>query len=470
VAIVSTGTKAGEARPAAAPVGKVAEKRGSDRPEGPAARALNAGVRLRRGMATPPGRLRAAGAVLVLLVLAFGAVAGWQVQTRASAADRLVSYSGPLSQDAAEIYRSLADADATAAGGFLLAAKEPASVRARYEKDLATAAELLSRAARTSTSGASQQWIAALNRQLPQYAGLVERARTYNRLGYPLGGAYLRYASALMQDTILPDAERLVDAETRRLDGDFDEAESFPWAAAVLAAIALAALIRYQVLLYRRTNRVFNIGLAGATLVLVASAVWLLVAVTGAASSLADSRGRGAGPLRSLNQARIDATQAHTAENLNLVARGSSDSYATRWDAEQRELSGGPGGPKGSFTEAQDEAPAAVAGQLAQAGRRLNEWLARHQEAAQREQAGDYDGALAVTVTADGGDTADAAFAAMDAALGDAAEAEKRAFADEARGVDGDLRAAALAAAVLAVPAAIGVVRGVGRRLADYRF
>ncbi|NUU21197.1 MAG: hypothetical protein HOV68_06730, partial [Streptomycetaceae bacterium] len=403
--------------------------------------------------------------------LAFGAVAAWQVEARARAADRLVSHSGPLSQDAAEIYRSLADADTTAAGGFLLAGDEPASVRERYDKDLATAAELLSRAAaRTSASSAGQQWIAAINRQLPQYAGLVDRARTYNRQGYPLGGAYLRYASTLMQDTILPDAQRLVDAETRRLDADYDQAEAFPWAAAALAAAGLAALAWYQLVLFRRTNRVFNIGLAGATVALLGSALWLVVGATGAASSLADSRTHGAEPLRSLYQARIDAAKAHTAENLNLVARGSSTVYATRWDAEQLDLTGKPDGPAGSLTQAQEDASGIAAERLAEARAQLVQWQERHKNAADLDEGGNYDGALRATITAVDGPTADAAFTAMDRAFDEAAAAEKRAFADAARDVDGDLRMLALGVGVLAVPAAVAVVWGIGRRLADYRF
>ena len=58
---------------------------------------------------TPPGRLRLAGVVLAVLTVAFGGLTAWQLETRASAADRVVSYSQPLSRDAAEIHRSLAD-------------------------------------------------------------------------------------------------------------------------------------------------------------------------------------------------------------------------------------------------------------------------------------------------------------------------------------------------------------------------
>ena len=84
--------------------------------------------RLRAAATTEPGRLRIIGAVLAVLVVAFGAVTAWQVADRQSAAGNVVNHSAPLSADAAEIYRSLADADATVAGGFLVGGQEPKAV------------------------------------------------------------------------------------------------------------------------------------------------------------------------------------------------------------------------------------------------------------------------------------------------------------------------------------------------------
>lgn len=430
--------------------------------------------RLRYGISTPPGRLRVAGAILCTLVVVFGALAAWQVNERAQAADRLVSHSGPLSHDAAEIYRSLADADTTAAAGFLLGAAEPRALRERYEADLASASGLLVQsAARTSGSSETQRTIAALTRELARYAGLVEVARANNRQGLPLGGAYLRYASTLMQDTVLRDAQRLVDSEQRRLDADYDAAESFPWAATGVAVASLGALAWYQVVLFRRTNRVFNIGLVGATAALLASSLWLVVGTTGAASSLADSRTRGAEPLAALNEARFDALQAHAAENLNLVARGSSEAYHERWASEVasliRQTSTG-AEPRGSLLRAVERAPGSASDQLKRAQAQFDDWQARHNDAAVEERdKGNYDAALAATIKADGTDSADSAFAEMDDLLAAAAVAERREFDNAARDVDGELRLLALGVLLLAVPAAFGVVRGINRRLAEYR-
>ncbi|BFO21594.1 hypothetical protein SHKM778_79820 [Streptomyces sp. KM77-8] len=56
----------------------------------------------------------------------------------------------------------------------------------------------------------------------------MERARTYNRQGFPVGGAYLRYANEKMQEEMLPAAEDLYTKENQRLRGDYADATPYP--------------------------------------------------------------------------------------------------------------------------------------------------------------------------------------------------------------------------------------------------
>ncbi|WP_344635150.1 hypothetical protein [Kitasatospora cystarginea] len=431
----------------------------------------------RRATRTAPARLRTAAVLLTALVLAFGALTAWQAAARARAAGQVVSHSQPLSQNAAEIYRSLADADATAASAFLLAGDAPQAVRDRYHGDLDTAARLLAEAAaRAGSSSEAQQWVATLNRQLPQYAGLVETAGADDRQGLPLGGAYLRYASGRMQDTMLPAAQHLAAVEAGRLDGDYRAADSFPWAALALGLLTLVVLVRCQVLLLRRTNRVFNPGLLGASAAVLAALAWLTAGSLSARSGLADSRANGAVPLRTLDQARIEALQSHTAENLDLVARGASGTYTRQWSALTASLAGPPaadgvnGGGRsgGTLARARSGAPGEAAAALAEAQTLFAAWDDRHRTAARSNEQGDYDAALHATV---GGTdaSAESAFTALDQQLARAATAEQAAFTHSAKGTDGVLDAVAAGSAVLAVLAAAGVLRGLGRRLAEYR-
>lgn len=308
------------------------------------------------------------------------------------------------------------------------------------------------------------------------YAGLVESARAENRQGFPLGGAYLRYASEQMRTVLLPAAAKLTAAENDALAADLADARATPWAGYLLGLVALTALVWVQLALFRRTNRVFNIGMLTATAAVLSAALWLTVAATGADSTLRRAEREGAAPLRVLNAARVDVLTARLAENLHLVARGSSTKYAELWSKTTGHLfdGGTPGrGPVGTLVEAQRLAPPDAGGPVDQALRGYQQWRERHDVAVKLENVdGDYQGALDTTVTvkeADVPKTADASFNAVDQQLQRAAVLEEGGFRDAALGVDKDLRTAAVAVALLGLLAAASAVRGLGRRLAEYR-
>ncbi|MFF8785551.1 hypothetical protein [Streptomyces sp. NPDC015125] len=434
---------------------------------------------LRAAATTEPGRLRVIGAVLALLVVLFGAVTAWQVADRAAAADDVVEHSQPLTADAASIYRSLADADTTAAAGFLAGDKESRATRDRYAADISTASALLVKAAANSSgpAGAGAQ-IAKLNSGLPRYTGLVETARANNRQGLPLGGAYLRYANEQMRTELLPAARALYDAETDRLAADYGAAKARPWCAVAAGVVALGALGWAQRRHYRRTNRVFNRGLLAATAASVVVLGWLVAGHSVARTGLTGSYEHGARSLRVLNEARIDALQARGDENLTLVARGAvltngqEDFYEAGFRSRMADLAGR-GGPGNASAKSRLGAALALADD--EAGRRpvraaltgVRQWQARHGEARTADDKGDYDLALAKVIGTDGstGESFDRVAAGLQQALVHE-QAEFRSAADAGRRALGGLP---VGAGVLAASAAVGAVLGIGRRLAEYR-
>ncbi|MFB1041758.1 hypothetical protein [Streptomyces chrestomyceticus] len=434
---------------------------------------------LRATATTEPGRLRIIGAVLAFLVLAFGAATAWQVADRSAAARDVVERSQPLTADAADIYRSLADADTTAAAGFLAGGKETQATRDRYENDIATAARLLAKASsNTSGSDAAARQIGKLNSLLPRYTGLVETARTNNRQGLPLGGAYLRYANAQMRDELLPAARGLYTTETARLSEDYDAAKAWPWLALATGVLALGALAWAQRRNYRRTNRVFNRGLLAATTASAVVLLWLVAGHSVARSGMNTSYESGARSLKVLNEARIDALQARGDENLTLVARGAvvtkdqQDFYEVGYRTGMRDLAG-PG--RSGAAAADSRLGTALTLADDDTGRRpvreavetVRQWQARHAEARTADDQGDYDRALAKVI---GGEAATGqSFDRVDSRLAQALAHEQQQFrraADDGRGALGGLVAGAV---VLAVLGATGAVLGIGRRLSEYR-
>ncbi|WP_245171002.1 hypothetical protein [Streptomyces decoyicus] len=434
---------------------------------------------LRAAATTEPGRLRVIGALLAVLVVVFGAVTAWQVSDRSAAADDVVKHSQPLTADAASIYRSLADADTTAAAGFLAGDEESVATRERYATDISTASALLVKAAANSggSDGARAQ-IAKLNSRLPRYTGLVETARANNRQGLPLGGAYLRYANEQMRKELLPAARALYDAETDRLAADYGAAKARPWFALAAGVVAIGALGWAQRRHYRRTNRVFNRGLLAATAASVVVLVWLVAGHTVARAALTGSYEHGARSLRVLNEARIDALQARGDENLTLVARGAvltegqEDFYEAGFRSGMADLAGG--GEHGAAA-AKSRLGAALSLADDEAGRRpvraaltqVRQWQVRHGEARAADDKGDYEQALAKVIGAGGstGESFDRVAAGLQQALVHEQE-EFRSTADSGRGALGGLP---VGAGVLAGLAALGAVLGIGRRLAEYR-
>ncbi|MEV7994206.1 hypothetical protein AB0O67_20455 [Streptomyces sp. NPDC086077] len=428
---------------------------------------------LRAAATTEPGRLRIIGAVLALLVVAFGAVSAWQANDRAAAADDVLNNSQPLSSAAADIYRSLADANTAASSGFLAGGQETKASRERYEKDIRTAAEKLVLAASNSEQNSrSARTIAKLNRLLPEYKGLIERARANNRQGYPLGGAYLRYANDTMQTEMLPAAEDLYTTENERLRGDYAHATPYPWAAIVLGLLALASLAWAQHRSYARTNRVLNHGLVAATAATTVVLLWLLVGHSVARAGLNDSYDHGVRSLNVLHDARIASLKARGNENLTLVSRGAEtvevggefkDKFDVAFQASMKDLAAGLAAAKTLADDQAGEQPVRTA-----AGS-MDIWQERHQQARDADDAGDYQAALSKIIGAKGDEPTGECFDSVDRSLETALKHEKLEFEQAAGAGRNAMTGLPAGAALLAVLGAAGALLGIGRRLSEYR-
>ncbi|MFC9431143.1 hypothetical protein [Streptomyces sp. NPDC056987] len=425
--------------------------------------------RLRAAATTEPGRLRIIGAALALLVVAFGAVTAWEVADRHSAAGDVVSRSQPLSADAANIYRSLADADTAAASGFLAGAQEPAAVQERYRKDIETASGLLITAATHTDSGSeSGRQIRTLNEGLPRYTGLVERARANNRQGLPLGGAYLRYANEQMTRELLPAAEKLYAAETERLARDNDDARLWPFVSLAVGVVALGVLVWAQRRNYRRTNRVFNHGLLAATAGATVLLLWLAVGQTVARTELNNAQTQGQESLKVLNEARINSLKARANENLTLVARGAVLTADGKHDKYETDYTTGMDKLSTALGEAKKLADDSAGGRpVDEAISAVTQWRERHKSVSETDRTGDYSAAVR-KVIGDSGSTGQS-FDTVDEALGTAVEQEQKEFKRAASDGRDALTGLAVGAGVLALLAAVGAILGIGRRLSEYR-
>ncbi|MGH3169725.1 MAG: hypothetical protein ACRDN0_28075, partial [Trebonia sp.] len=260
--------------------------------------------RARLRMNTMPGKLRLLLTGLVALCLAWGALAAFTVNQYSSAASGVVATGEPLTIDAQHIYQDLSDANDTEATAFLSGGLEPFSLRQRYLSDISGAAAAIEAATSMGGTaiGGSSKDLVTLSTGVPVYTGEIETARADNRLGYPLGAAYLREATTMMNGTLLPAAERLYTAENSGMTATSAQATGLPLAlVTILIGLAIIVLLyRISRWLTRRTNRLLNVGLLAAGLAALVSLVWLTAIYVGARGDLLDAQARGSAPVEAM--------------------------------------------------------------------------------------------------------------------------------------------------------------------------
>jgi hypothetical protein len=272
-----------------------------------------------------PGWIRAVAIMLAAVMVVAGAVDVWALRSRERAATALSQTSEPALAHAANLYRAMSDADATAARAFVTGGIEPQSERDRYLQDMRTAsAEAAALAAESSHDRAIAADIATIDDQLQAYAGLVETARTYNRDGFPVGDAYLRNASGDLRATILPAVLAIYRTEADRVATAYHGGTSPVPLRAVLiaAAVFLLLAVAAQFWLALRTRRVFNAGLAAATVVAICLTALCAAMLVRSEHALTSARRNGSDALTVLSSARILAMRMRTDEMLELAGRG----------------------------------------------------------------------------------------------------------------------------------------------------
>ncbi|MDT5068887.1 MAG: hypothetical protein QOK02_5042 [Mycobacterium sp.] len=276
---------------------------------------------LRRFVRTTPGVVSVIAVAVAACCVIAGVVVAGQLDGRIAEHDAVLDHSEPFAYAAQNLYVALSAADAAAASAYLAGLETPA-LHARYQQALADAASALADATAGATDANTRTSVAQISAQLAAYTGLIEAARANNRQGYAVGSAYLREASSLMQNSLLPGAEKIFTANLAAVDQDQRAVGSTPVIGLALLAFVLVAIVVGSLVLSRRTNRQFNLGLVvAATLVLVVIA-WVVGATRLASSAIEHSRTDGTARFEELAKARILAQQARTDETLLLIARG----------------------------------------------------------------------------------------------------------------------------------------------------
>ncbi|MEZ0094529.1 hypothetical protein [Streptacidiphilus sp. EB129] len=403
--------------------------------------------------------LRAAAIAIVALLAAAGLATTLGTAAQDSALGHAATRAEPLGVVTEEIYRDLSDADAAAAQVLLAGPESGTAVQQRYDSDIQRVSSGLAAVSADATSPSALDATGEIIADLPVYTRLVGTALADSRQNLPVGAAYLREASALLRTRLLSAARQAHDAETADLDGDGAAAAADPLGELALLVACVAALGLVQVFAFRRTNRMVNPGLAVATVLVLALAVWTGLATPAERGALARAAAHRQ-TADALVATELAAIQAHGDELLGLAARG-------------EDL----GGYERDFTSTSASVSRLLAADhgsgIADARAAQQDWLADHRNLVELETEPQADNSantralLLLTSPAAAG--SGAVFARMDTDLRNAVETEESSYRTALGEAQSDLSGLASAAAVVAAVALAGAAVGINRRLREYR-
>jgi hypothetical protein len=351
-------------------------------------------------------------------------------------------------------------ADAAAATAFIAGA-EPRDVRQRYEQAITDASVAVTRASSGLTDEPMVQLLGRVNAQLAVYTGLIETARTNNRAGNPVGSSYLSEASSLMQTQILPDAQRLYEQTSARVDAETTASARIPGPVilVVLATLLFGAFANRW--LARRTRRRVNIGFVAGGLAVLIMLIWVGTALVISTADSRSAKDTAAESLKTVTNLAITAQQARADETLSLIRRGDESvrkqSYYQRIDMMAQQLS-----------DYLSRGDAIDKNDLSDAEQLLKKWRAADDRINAYIAVGNYQAATQVALGT-GEDDSTPAFDKLDASLSKGIEEGRSQLRNDILNARRVLSGATVGAAVLSVVAAVAVALGLWPRLSEYR-
>ena len=344
---------------------------------------------------TTPGQLLSMMLVLTLALIAAGVSMSQTMAARQEAMDVLVNSTEPMSNSAHTLITSLSQADTIATSTFVQPgiSSEYDMNRFMESVDMAVIAanEVLEG---TVDSGARDDEIRRLvlqiQRDIPVYAGLMERAKTNQRMGNPVSVAYMSSSSNVMRERMLGNATELFNLTREQVADEMERLARPQWVPLSGLVAALIFLLLAQVWLWKVFRRRLNRGFIAATVMLLIAIIWASVANYSVWQSGQRDFERASTPWEELTSARIDAQETRTDEIFALLRRQSvSDTdltFSETYDSVSRALDSASAPPSGSTDP----------DLIASAREALDQWDEAHTQFAQTLGDGEFDTAVQV--------------------------------------------------------------------------
>lgn len=284
-------------------------------------------------MGTTPGKLRLGMFAIFILAICF-AIAGYVgVNGARSSVNTIARDAVPSIVTAQSVRVKLLQMDSLAAQEFLAGgADSGAQARVKYEAVRQELGEQLTLAAKNISFGRDEQTpIETLMDKVQAYNGLVEAARANNRQGFPVGAAYLRMASTLLHNEMLPQTQAIDQLNVKQLESEyasFKSASLLHIGAIAASGLALLVVLGYmQLFISKKMRRSFNLPLLAASVVVVALTAYSIVGMTLQRSNLGAAKEASFVSAYNWLEARGAAYDAKTDQSLFLIALGAGAKY-----------------------------------------------------------------------------------------------------------------------------------------------
>ena len=412
---------------------------------------------------TTPERLFRVALVLVVGCLATALVSVLAGMARSASVAEAQTRIAALTTDSAELYRSLADADAMATSGYVAGGREPTAVRARYDDDIARATDrLVDAAGRLPGSGP----VATVAAQLPVYTGSWRRRARSTARGCRWASRTwaARRSSCGARSSRRP--RSCAGSRPPRSTEAYERGVAIPFAVGALLVATLVAIVDVSLRERRRTHRsaqrraAHRCGCAG-----------------GRVGVVGRGRRRGERPARDRAAAQRRRDRARR-RAYRRSCRPAAPRASRWWPAARASPSDddftngivrvvGADGASGLLGRADGGAPGS-ADRITALRVAVGDWQAAHRQVRELDDGGRYTDAVASVVTTTPGGSG-ATFERLDAAFVEAIDAERAAFAAATASAASALTGLVAGPAVLALLAAAAVAVGLGRRIGEYR-
>jgi hypothetical protein len=381
---------------------------------------------------------------------------------------------------------SMVDMDANAANDLLGGPGGVQAARDTYDKDRADAVAGLITAAKNITYPEEEPLIQTMENGMSLYAGYVAQAQLFNTLGNPASASLsMKTATDLMHQQILPAADQLDAANFAHLSTTYADRQRTAGVSQALVLVAglvvIGLLVAVQVFLTRRTRRLLNPALLGATLVALVLVGRLVSTLNAETGDLRAAKQDAFDSVHALWQARAIAYDANGDESLYLLPGFDHQQYDVSFHAKAAQLTSTPlddqlisAASRGSvqFTGrfADEMNNITFPGELQAATEMLRtyaQYYALDGQIRAFELGGQHSAAVALDTGYDPGQS-DWAFAQFDAALGKVLDINLQWFNDSVqRGFD-DLNGADVLGPVAALIIGVLVWLGLTPRIAEY--